>query len=51
MKIDPHHHKERYFSWKEKCKNGIPEISKESSDIILQYTFDMERGIIFDFSG
>jgi len=45
MKIDPHHHKERYLVWKEKCKNGIPNLSKENSDIILQYTFDMERGI------
>jgi len=45
MKIDPHHHKEKYVAWKERVKNGIPEISKENSDVTLQYVFDMERGI------
>lgn len=45
MKIDPYKHKERYLNWKEKIKNGIPEISKVNSDLILRYVFDMERGI------
>jgi hypothetical protein len=45
MKIDPHKHKERYQSWKELVKNGIPNVSKENSDIILQYISDMEKGI------
>ena len=45
MKIDPYKHKERYLNWKEKIKKGIPEISKENSDLILRYVFDMERGI------
>ncbi len=45
MKIDPYKHKERYLNWKEKIKEGIPEISKENSDLILRYVFDMERGI------
>jgi hypothetical protein len=45
MKIDPHHHKEKYFSWKEKVKDGIPELSKENSNLILQYVLDMEKGI------
>jgi len=45
MKIDPHNHKEKYLAWKEHVKNGIPNISKENSDIILQYTFDMEKGL------
>ena len=45
MKIDPYKNKEKYFSWKEKVKNGIPEINKENSDIILQFTCDMENGI------
>ena len=45
MKIDPYNHKERYLSWKEKVKEGIPDISKENSDIILQYLGDMEKGV------
>jgi integrase len=45
MKIDPYKHKERYLKWKEKIKNGIPGISKENSDLILRYVFDMEKGI------
>jgi integrase len=45
MKIDPYKHKEKYFSWKEKVKKGIPEISKENSEIILQYVTDMEKGV------
>lgn len=32
-KIDPYKHKERYQAWKEKVKDGIPNISKESSDL------------------
>lgn len=43
-KIDPYNHKERYLKWKENVSKGIPEISKESSDIILQYLNDMEIG-------
>jgi len=45
MKLDPYNHKERYLNWKEKIKDGIPKISKENSDLILKYVFDMERGI------
>jgi len=45
MKIDPYKHKERYLSWKEKVSNGIPKISKENSDMILQYLNDMEKGL------
>jgi hypothetical protein len=45
MKLDPYNHKERYFKWKEKVKEGIPEVSKANSNIILQYINDMERGI------
>jgi hypothetical protein len=45
MKIDPHKQKERYFKWKEKVKDGIRGISKENSDIILKYVFEMEKGI------
>ncbi len=45
MKIDPYNHKIKYCNWKEKSKNGISEIGKENSDIILQYLGDMEKGI------
>ncbi len=45
MKVDPYQHKERYLIWKESVKNGIPDISKENSDIILDYIFDMEHGL------
>ncbi|MBS3087269.1 tyrosine-type recombinase/integrase [Candidatus Pacearchaeota archaeon] len=45
MKVDPYQHKERYLSWKESVKNGIPDISKQNSDIILDYIFDMEHGL------
>ncbi|MCD4771659.1 site-specific integrase [archaeon] len=45
MKVDPYKHKERYLSWKESVKDGIPNLSKENSDIILDYIFDMEHGL------
>lgn len=45
MKIDPYKHKERYMNWKEKVKDGIPEISKFNSDLILKYLDNMENGI------
>ena len=45
MKVDPYNHEERYILWKESVKKGIPGISKENSDIILDYIFDMEHGL------
>jgi integrase len=45
MKIDPYKHKEKYLNWKEKVKNGIPDISKFNSDLILRYLDNMEHGI------
>jgi integrase len=45
MKVDPYQHEERFLSWKESVKTGIPDISKENSDIILDYIFDMEHGL------
>ena len=46
MKIDPYNHKERYLIWKEKVLNeGIEELTKENSDILLQYILDMELGL------
>lgn len=45
MKIDPYKHKERYFSWKNKIKGRIPEITLENSDLLLKFLNDMEIGI------
>ena len=45
MKIDPWKHKERYLEWKDRVRNGIPDISKGNSDMILKYLSDMERGL------
>jgi integrase len=47
MKLDPYKHKERYLRWKEKiAREGCIEgLSKENSDIILQYLHDMEIGM------
>ncbi len=46
MKIDPYHHEERYKIWKEKVtKEGIKGITKENSDLIIQYVSDMEHGL------
>ncbi len=45
MKKDPYNHKERYFLWKERTKEGIPNISKENSNLIRNYIIDMENGI------
>ena len=45
MKIDPYKHKEKYISWKERNSNGIPGMTKENSDLILQYLNDMENGV------
>jgi len=47
MKIDPYNHKESWIRWKNKVRelDGIPDISRQNSDIILQYLTDMELGI------
>jgi integrase len=46
MKIDPYKHEERYLKWKKEAdKNGIKDISKTNSDLILKYLHDMEHGI------
>lgn len=45
MKIDPYKNQQRWQNWKEKVKEGIPDLSKENSDIILKYLEDMEHGI------
>jgi len=46
MKIDPYNHEERYKEWKVKVSiSGIPRITKQNSDLALQYLSDMEHGI------
>jgi hypothetical protein len=45
MKIDTYKHKERYLKWRESAENGIPNISKKNSDIILKYLDDMSNGV------
>ncbi len=45
MKIDPHNHREKYLKWKERSRNGIPDISKVNTKIIMQFMGDMEKGI------
>lgn len=44
MKVDPYKHKEKFFRWKDKIRNGITDITRSNSDIILQYISDMENG-------
>jgi integrase len=43
-KIDPYKSKQAYLNWKSRVKEGIPNITKESSEIIKQYLEDMEIG-------
>ncbi|VVB79522.1 Phage integrase family protein [uncultured archaeon] len=46
MKIDPYNHEEKYKKWKEKVLiEGVPNISKKNSDLILRYVTDMEHGL------
>lgn len=46
MRIDPYKHKERYENWKEKVLvSGMNGISKENSNLIIQYVTDMEHGL------
>jgi integrase len=44
-KIDPHKHKQKYETWKERVKQGIPNISKANSDLIKSFIYDMEHGL------
>jgi hypothetical protein len=46
MKIDPYKHKERYEKWREEAKTkGVSGVSKENSELILQYLDDMYYGL------
>ncbi|MBR9706644.1 phage integrase family protein [Candidatus Pacearchaeota archaeon] len=50
MKIDPYKNKEKYLRWKKLIQGQIPDLSKENSEIILQYLKDMELGINISMS-
>ena len=46
MKLDPYHHKERYLKWKgQVMARGIEGVSKNNSDKIINFVFDMEMGL------
>jgi len=46
MKIDPYNHEQKYKKWKAQVLiNGIPNLSKNNSDLILKYLEDMEHGL------
>lgn len=46
MKIDPYNHEEKYKKlYARVSKEGIPDISKENSDLVIQYLDDMEHGL------
>jgi len=46
MKVDPYKHQEKYLKWKNiVSEEGIPNISKVNSDLILKYLTDMENGL------
>lgn len=46
MKIDVFKHKERYLNWKNKFeKSDIDGLTKENSDLVKRYVFDMESGL------
>jgi integrase len=45
MKIDPYKHKEKYLKWKQLVNGNIINISEDNSKLILNYLFDMEKGL------
>jgi len=46
MKVDVFKHKERYLNWKRKFENSdIEGLTKENSDLVKRYIFDMENGL------
>ena len=42
---DPYNQTQKWDNWKGNLKEGIPNISKENSDILLKYLSDMELGL------
>src|SRR3989344_4549553 len=45
MKKESSNYQERYFKWKDSVKDGIPNVNKENSDLILKLLNDFERGL------
>ena len=45
VKIDPYKNKELYFKWREKAEQGLLDIGRENSEILLKYLKDMEIGL------
>ena len=52
MKIDPYNHERKWNRWKDKVQklDGIPDISRQNSEVILNYLRDMELGLNTSFS-
>jgi len=52
MKIDPYNHEGSLTRWKDKVRElgGIPDTSRQNSEIILNYLRDMELGLNTSFS-
>ena len=45
MKVDVYNHEERFKKWKEEAEEaGIPELSEQNGQVLLQYLKDMEIG-------
>jgi hypothetical protein len=45
MKKDPYNSKENWLRWKRKAHQGVPELTRSNSGLVLQYLDDMEKGI------
>src|SRR3989344_1972089 len=45
MKKESSNYQERYFKWKDSVKDGIPNVNKENSDLILKLLTDFEKGL------
>lgn len=45
MKVDVYNRKEQFLNWKERVQEeGIQELSKVNSDLVIRYVLDMETG-------
>jgi len=44
-KRDPYNYEKRWANWKKSVKDGIPELSKANSDIVLECLTDLELGL------
>jgi len=45
MKIEIYNHKKKYLEWRDSIIDGIPGLSKASSDAIIHYLSDMQLGL------